>query len=140
MCCDQPTPTAVKQAGSPRIRAEVLLALHRYFIACEGVVLAAAMSDLDRAEHRGNTSRLLPVDAVCDAIQQSRAEGVAATGRIDERFRFRARYLDLSSIGVDRRAFRTKRYHHRFDAPRECLERLPGFFLQQLRLVIINRQ
>src|SRR5690606_19868934 len=83
------------------VRAEGGLVARREFLAREAVVLAALLLDLDGAEQRSDAPRRLPVEAMHQPVQETRAVGVAAAGGVHHPRRLRARNVDLSVARVD---------------------------------------
>ena len=72
-----------------------------------------------------------------NAVQQTRAIGIAATGRVDDGFRFGCGDGDLLSIGIDQRTVRAQRDDQRFHTLRDLVQCLAGLVLQHLGLVIV---
>src|SRR4051794_10507566 len=58
------------------------------FVRRKLVILATAVPDLDGTEQRAQATRAWPIPSVCDTVKESRAVGVAATGRVENFARF----------------------------------------------------
>src|SRR5674476_620574 len=65
------------------------------------------------------------------------AIGIAAAGRVDNRFGFGGGDGDLLSIGIDQRTVRSQRDDQRFHALCDLVQCLAGFVLQHLGFVIV---
>src|SRR5690349_7492167 len=103
------------------------------------MVLRAARLDLDGPHERGNMSGGRPVEPVQQAVDESGAVGIAATGGVDHRARLHARDLDCAVARVDGGAGRAVRDDEGRD-PLDQLAGLPaGLLLYQLPLVVVER-
>src|SRR6185437_6742887 len=72
-------------------------------------------------------------------MQQAGAVGIAATRWVDHRRGPRARDLELPILGVDARSFRSARDDERLDPQCQVPYRPTGLLLQQLPLVVVDR-
>src|SRR5688572_3193870 len=109
--------------------AERFFELTPDLLACRGVVLPAAVGDLDGTHHRGQARATLPAPAARHAVEQTRAVGVAAARGVDHRLGTDGLHVDAFSIRVDARALATAGHDDGADAARELLHALAGLVL-----------
>ena len=80
------------------------------------VVLRAVLLDLDRAHERGDPAGDLPVEPPLQAVQQARAVGVAAAGRVVDCGRRYRRDVDAMAARVDAGSLATSGHDECLDA------------------------
>src|SRR5262249_16815224 len=126
-------------ALASEIRPEVLPEKVPDLVAADRMILRAARSHLDRAQEGGEPSRLVPIEARRDAMEQAGPVRVAAAGRIDDRWRLGAGNVESGSVREDDRALRAAGEDQGLEVLCKILELASGPILEKAGLVIVHR-
>ena len=107
--------------------------------ACGTMVLPAARTYLERAHERGELPGGAPIHAFGNAIQQTGAVGVPASGRIDDAVDLDARDLQSLALRVNLGPRAAMGHNQRFHPFRQICDRFTRALFQHFALVGIDR-
>src|SRR5690606_10395645 len=119
---------------SAEARLEALLEL----LPREAVVLRTVLLDLDCAHQARDPAGRLPIQAVQQPVEEPRAIGVTAAGRVLDRIRPRGRDRVFRALRVDHGALRAARDAQRLCPGRHVSDVPACAILQELPLVVVH--